>query len=122
MVIRIGYLEVHSDNPSETLAFYEKLFGVQAHRGENGSGGFGLGDSYFAVTKTPESGEPPEFGADVDDLGPYIGKMKKLGIEFEEPTEIESDGRKYLQTSFKDADGRLVSLFQPLMPAAGEGA
>jgi catechol 2,3-dioxygenase-like lactoylglutathione lyase family enzyme len=112
MVIRFSYIELHSDQPERSLEFYGKLLEKKPQFGPDG-GGMGVGEAYFAVTRTPEGG-PPEFGMDVVNLEPYMERLTNLGVEFEEPSEVDSDGQKFRQITFVDPDGRTVCLFQPL--------
>lgn len=111
---QLSYVEVHSQNPEKTLTFYADLFNVPPQAKSKEGGGIELGDGYFAVTKTPAEGVLPEFGVDVDDLEPFLTRLRARGVPFEEPTEIESGGRRFLHVTFRDPDGREVSLFQPL--------
>jgi len=111
MDIHFSYLEIHTQDAAATLEFYGKVFG-KAIVSDGEGGGMSVGDAYFSVT--PFSATPPEFGFDVNDLEMFLARLSEHEIEYEEPSEIESGGRKYLTSNFTDPDGRLVSVFQPL--------
>jgi len=111
---QLSYVEIHSEQPEKTLTFYADLFNVPPQDKSKTGGGIEIGDGYLGVTRTPADGALPEFGVDVDDLEPFLTRLRARGVQFEEPTEIESGGRRFLHVTFRDPDGREVSLFQPL--------
>ncbi|MEP0765022.1 MAG: VOC family protein [Fimbriimonadia bacterium] len=111
---QLSYVEVHSQTPEKTLTFYADLFNVPPQGKSKDGGGIELGDGYLGVIRSPADGALPEFGVDVDDLEPFLTRLRARGVPFEEPSEIEAGGRRFLQVIFRDPDGREVSLFQPL--------
>lgn len=113
MISHISYLELHSAQPKAIAEFYAKLFGKSVAPTESG-GGMPVGDAYFAVSAPSEESSLPEFGFDVEDLDAFLSLLSSLDVPHDDPEEIESGGKRYRSASFRDPDGRLVSVFQPL--------